>query len=78
LPPLDVQEAEEHRWLAWIGTPIVVAAIFMAIAFATGEAWILTFTVIVLIGDIFVLIMLALTTDTNRNPAEAPTAHKTG
>jgi uncharacterized membrane protein len=74
LPPLAEQSEEEHRWLAWIGTPMAIAAVFMAISFATGDAWILTFTVIVVILDILVLLMLVLTTDTNSRPLEAPAA----
>ena len=78
LPPLEEQAAEEQRWLAWFGTPVVIAAVFMAIAFGTGQAWVLTFTVVVLIGDILVLIMLVLTTDTNRVTGEGPAAHDRG
>jgi hypothetical protein len=74
LPPLPQQTEEEHRWLAWIGTPMVIAAGFMALSFATGEAWILTFTVVIVILDILVLLMLVLTTDTNSRPLEAPAA----
>jgi uncharacterized membrane protein len=72
LPSLPEQAEEEHRWLAWIGTPMVIAAGFMAISFATGQAWILTFTVVTVILDILVLLMLVLTTDTNSRPLEAP------
>ena len=78
VPPPEVQAAEEQRWLAWFGTPVVLAAIFMGIAFATGDAWVLTFTVVILIGDILVLIMLVLTTDTNRSSGEAPPAPDPG
>jgi hypothetical protein len=77
LPPLPEQAEEEHRWLAWIGTPMALAAAFMAISFGTGEAWILTFTVVIVILDILVLLMLVLTTDTNSRPLEAP-AEQTG
>ena len=75
VPPAEVQEAEERRWLAWFGTPVVVAAIFMGIAFGTGQAWVLTLTVVVLIADILVLIFLVLTTDTNRASGEAQPTH---
>jgi hypothetical protein len=75
LPSLPEQTREEHRWLAWVGTPMVIAAGFMAISFATGQAWILTFTVVTVILDILVLLMLVLTTDTNSRPLEAPAAH---
>jgi hypothetical protein len=78
VPPPEVQAAEEQRWLAWFGTPVVIAAVFMAIAFGTGQAWVLTFTVVVLIGDILVLIMLVLTTDTNRVTGDAAAAHERG
>jgi hypothetical protein len=78
VPPPEVQAAEEHRWLAWFGTPVLVAAAFMAIAFGTGQAWVLTFTVVVLIADILVLIMLVLTSDTNRVSVEAPATPERG
>jgi hypothetical protein len=78
VPPPEVQAAEEQRWLAWFGTPVVIAAVFMAIAFGTGQAWVLTFTVVVLIGDILVLIMLVLTTDTNRVTGDGPAVHERG
>jgi hypothetical protein len=78
LPPLAVQTEEEHRWLAWIGTPMAVAAGFMALAFGTGHAWILTFTVVIVILDILVLLMLVLTTDTNSRPGEPAAAGHSG
>lgn len=74
LPSLPEQAEEEHRWLAWIGTPMLIAATFMAISFATGDAWILTFTVVFVILDILVLLMLVLTTDTNSRSLDAPAA----
>ncbi len=78
LPSLTTQAAEEHRWLAWIGTPIVISAIFMGISFGTGQAWVLTFSVIAIIADILILIMLTLSTDTNSRTVEGPAAHSSG
>jgi hypothetical protein len=75
LPPLAVQEAEQHRWLLWFGLPALIAAVFLAIALGTGEEWILTLTVIGIISDIFVLIMLVLTTDTN-SAEDSPLPHR--
>jgi hypothetical protein len=73
LPSLDAQSHEEHRWLVWVGTPMAVGAVFLAISFWTGHAWILTFTFLALIVDLFLLLMLVFTTDTNQGSVE-PTA----
>lgn len=75
LPSLAVQSAEQHRWLVWFGMPALIAAVCLAIALGTGEEWILTLTVIGIIADIFVLIMLVLTTDTN-SAEESPHPHR--
>jgi hypothetical protein len=76
LPSLAVQEAEQRRWLLWFGLPALMAAIFLAVAVGTGAEWILTLTVIGIISDIFVLIMLVLTTDTNGAIDEGPAPHR--
>jgi hypothetical protein len=73
LPSLDAQAHEEHRWLVWVGTPMAVGAGFLAISFATGRPWILTFTFLALIADLFILLWLVSTTDTNEGSPE-PTA----
>jgi hypothetical protein len=76
LPSLDAQTHEEHRWLLWIGTPMAVGALFLAISFWTGHAWILTFTFLALIVDLFLLLHLVFTTDTNQGSAgAAPSGH---
>jgi hypothetical protein len=56
----------------------VISAIFMGISFGTGQAWVLTFSVIAIIADILILIMLTLSTDTNSRTVEGPAAHSSG
>jgi len=62
---LEVEAAEQKRWLTWFGTPALVAAVLVAIAFGTGEQWIIGPAVVAIIVDIGVLIWLTLSSDTN-------------
>lgn len=57
---------EMRRWMAWLGIPTLVAAVFLALALAGAGAWFL-FPAIV-IGPGFgglALIWLAISSDTN-------------
>ena len=40
LSPAELAEKEMYRWMLWFGLPSLVAAIFVAVVFATGlEPW---------------------------------------
>ena len=62
---LEIEAAEQKRWMTWFGTPILVAAAFLGICFYTGDAWWLGLVIVALLLDIFVLVWLAMTSDTN-------------
>jgi hypothetical protein len=56
---------EERRWLKWFGLPMVGAAVFLGITFATGWDWMLGPAVVLIVFDITVIVYLAMTSDTN-------------
>ena len=39
LSPAELAEKEMYRWMLWFGLPSLVAAIFVAVVFATGSMW---------------------------------------
>jgi hypothetical protein len=57
--------AEMNRWMLWFGLPVVVAAFFVGMVFATGDAWWMGLAISALLVDIFVLVWLAMSSDTN-------------
>jgi hypothetical protein len=61
----EVETKEMYRWMLWFGAPMLVVAFFVGMVFATGEAWWLGLAIATLVVDIFVLIWLAMTSDTN-------------
>jgi hypothetical protein len=61
----EVENKEMYRWMLWFGAPMLVVAFFVGMVFATGEAWWLGLAITTLVVDIFVLIWLAMTSDTN-------------
>ena len=61
----DAEVLEERRWLLWFGSPMVGAAVFLGITFATGWVWMLTPAVVLLVFDITVIVHLAMSSDTN-------------
>jgi hypothetical protein len=61
----DVETKEMYRWMTWFGVPMIVVAFFVGMVFATGQAWWLGLAITTLVLDIFVLIWLAMTSDTN-------------
>jgi hypothetical protein len=64
-PELEVEAKEEKRWLMWCGLPMVGAAIFVALTFATGRDWLLGPAVALLVADIMIIVYLAMSSDTN-------------
>jgi hypothetical protein len=70
-----VEVAEQKRWLTWFGSPALVAAALVAIAFGTGEEWVMGPAVGAIIVDIGIMVWLALSSDTNAGPSSAVTPH---
>jgi len=70
----DVETTEMYRWMAWFGVPLLVVAFFVGMVFATGEAWWLGLAIATLLVDIFVLVWLAMSSDTNGIIGE-PSSH---
>jgi hypothetical protein len=68
----EMQAAEQKRWMIWFGLPALVAAIFMGILFSTGQAWWIGLAITAIVVDIFILIWLAMTSDTNGLIGELP------
>ena len=61
----QMHDTEQKRWMLWFGTPALVAALFVGITFATGDAWWLGLAVTAVLVDILVIVWLAMTSDTN-------------
>jgi hypothetical protein len=68
----EVQAAEQRRWVTYFGIPLLFMAVFVGLCFATGDAWWLGLAIASLLADIFVLIWLCLSSDTNGLIGEAP------
>ena len=66
-----MEAAEMNRWMIWFGSPVIVAAIFVGVTFETGRPFWLAGTIASIIVDIFVLVWLALSSDTNGLIGEA-------
>ncbi len=71
----EIEAAEQKRWMTWFGTPILVAAVFLGICFATGDAWWLGLVISTIVLDICVLVWLAMTSDTNGMIGEPSSGH---
>ena len=61
----QMHDAEQKRWMVWFGIPALVAAVFVGITFATGDAWWLGLAITAIIVDVLVLVWLAMSSDTN-------------
>jgi hypothetical protein len=74
VPPTPAQIAarEMNRWMLWFGTPMLAAALFVGGVFATGRDWLIAPAATVLVLDIFVLVWLAMSSDTNGLLGETP------
>jgi hypothetical protein len=64
--PAELAEKEMYRWMFWFGLPSLVAAIFVAVVFATGSMWWISGAIAGVIGAISMLIWLAMSSCTNR------------
>lgn len=70
--PLAVASAEMNRWMLWFGLPVLAAAVFVGLVFATGAAWLIAPAICFLLVDIFVLVWLCMSSDTNALVGDAP------
>jgi hypothetical protein len=71
-PELEAEAKEEKRWLVWCGLPMVAAAVFVALTFATGKDWLLGPAVALLVADIMIIVYLAMSSDTNATGETEP------
>jgi hypothetical protein len=70
----EIEAAEQKRWMVFFGLPALVASIFLGITFATDQAWWLGLAITAIVFDIFVLVWLAMSSDTNGVIGEQPSA----
>jgi hypothetical protein len=66
--------AEMNRWMLYFGVPALIAAFFVGMVFATGDAWWMGLAITAIVADIFVLVWLAMSSDTNGLIGE-PSSH---
>ncbi len=71
----QIEDAEMYRWMRWFGLPVLLAAVFIGITFATSAAWVLSLAIATLIADILVLVWLCMSSDTNGLLGDAPSHH---
>jgi hypothetical protein len=68
----EMHTAEMNRWMLYFGVPVLVAAFFVGMVFATGDAWWMGLAITAIVFDIFILVWLAMTSDTNGLIGDAP------
>lgn len=61
----ELAQRELNRWLLWFGLPVLAAAFFVGGVFATGRGWLIAPAASLIVLDIFVLVWLAMSSDTN-------------
>jgi hypothetical protein len=64
--PAELAQREMYRWMFWFGLPSLVAAVFVALVFATGSMWWISGSIAGVLGAISVLVWLAMSSCTNR------------
>jgi hypothetical protein len=72
LSAAELHAKEAARWMLWFGSPVLVMAIFIGAAFATGASSLLGGALAALIADIGILIWLCMSSDTNGLIGTAP------
>jgi hypothetical protein len=72
LSPLEISTSEMYRWMLWFGLPVLAAATFVGLSFATATAWLIGPAIGFLLVDIFVLVWLCMSSDTNGLVGEPP------
>ena len=68
----QMHTAEMNRWMLCFGVPVLVAAFFVGMVFATGDAWWMGLAITAIVCDILVLVWLAMSSDTNGLIGDAP------
>ena len=68
----EMHTAEMNRWMLYFGLPVLVAAFFVGMVFATGDAWWMGAAITAIVVDILVLVWLAMSSDTNGVIGDAP------
>ena len=63
--PAELAQREMYRWMLWFGLPSLVAAVFVALVFATGSMWWMSGAIAGVLGAISVLVWLAMSSCTN-------------
>ena len=71
----EIEMAEQKRWMVWVGSPFLIASLFVALTFATDDAWWLGLAITAMVAAIFSLIWLAMTSDTNGVIGEPAPSH---
>ena len=61
----QMHDTEQKRWMLWFGLPALIGCFFLGVTFATDTIWWLAAVLTALLVDIFVLVWLAMTSDTN-------------
>jgi hypothetical protein len=69
---LEVETSEMYRWMLWFGLPMLAAAFVLGLVFVTGAAWLIGAVIALIVGDIFVLVWLCMSSDTNGLIGAAP------
>jgi uncharacterized membrane protein len=64
--------AEMNRWMVYFGVPVLIAAFFVGMVFATGDAWWMGLAISAIVCDILVLVWLAMSSDTNGLIGDSP------
>ncbi len=75
---VELEAAEQKRWMVWFGLPMVGAALFIGLLFGTGHELFIAPAVALIVTDILVLVWLAMSSDTNGvglEPAAAGSHH---
>jgi len=61
----EMHAAEQKRWMIWFGIPALIAAMFVGATFGTGQTFWLGLAIATIVCDIFILVWLAMSSDTN-------------
>src|SRR4029077_14619532 len=63
---------EMNRWMLYFGLPALIAAFFVGMVFATGDAWWMGLAITAMVCDTIVLVWLAMSSDTNGVLGDSP------
>jgi hypothetical protein len=68
----EMHSTEQKRWMVWFGIPALIASVFVGLTFSMNQAWIMGLAIAAIVVDIFILVWLAMTSDTNGAGGEYP------